>query len=43
MYGCAVERDYAYHEGNMLIRSITDGVDRLSPVFSSDKCKFAIE
>lgn len=43
MYGCVVERDYAYHEGNMLIRSIPDGVDRLVPVFSSHKCKFAIE
>ena len=43
MYGCVVERDYAYHEGNMLIRSIPDGVDRIVPVFSSHKCKFAIE
>jgi len=35
MYGCQVERDYAFHEGNTLIKSITSGVDRIIPVFSS--------
>lgn len=43
MYGCTMERDYAQHEGNMLIRAIPDGVDRLIPVFSTHKCKFAVE
>lgn len=43
MYGCIVERDYANHEGNMIIKSVPDGVDRLIPVFSSQKCRFALE
>ncbi len=43
MYGCVVERDYAQHEGGVIIRSVADGVDRLIPVFSSLRCKFAVE
>ena len=43
MYGCTLERDMAYYEGNLIAKAIPDGIDRLLPVFNTRKCRFANE
>jgi cytosolic carboxypeptidase protein 2/3 len=43
MYGCAVEGAFSFYEGNKVIMAVPDAVDRILPVFNTQKCRFAVE